>query len=105
LQRNVQDNGPSGDGFVGPVLRSGITADAIIAAIRELNEGVTVLDRGSYLRVGARRQCIVTRAAIEAHLGRPFRLPVDLEPVMPSFSGHLAISEDEVRWSSSRSAR
>jgi hypothetical protein len=104
LPQDDQDRGQTGEGLVGPILRSGVTANAIIAAIRELNEGVTVLDRGSYLRVGAPGRCIVTRSAIEAHLGRPFRLPADLEPMMPSFAGHLAISDDEARWSSNRGA-
>ena len=105
MAQNDQNPGPTGDGLVGPILRTGVTSNAIIAAIRELNEGVTVIDRGSYLRVQAPGRCVVTRSAIEAHLGRPFRLPADLEPTMPSFSGHLSISDDEARWSTRRSDR
>jgi toluene monooxygenase system protein D len=84
--------------WVGPVLQAGPIADAVVAAIRELNADVEVVDRGSYLRVLCARRCRVTRAALERHCGAAFRLPVDLESVMPSFKGRLSISEEEVRW-------
>lgn len=83
---------------VGPVLQRGVVADAVIAAIRELNHDVEVLDRGAYLRIGVPRRCWVTGEAIERHAGTPFRLPVDLELIMSSFAGRLAISEDEACW-------
>ena len=85
-------------GSVGPVLEAGETAVAIVAAIRALNANVTVLDRGSYVRVLVPGRCVVTTEAIERALGRPFRLPRDLELVMPSFKGTLSMSEDEVVW-------
>jgi toluene monooxygenase system ferredoxin subunit len=83
---------------VGPVLEAGDCADAVVAAIRRLNGDVEVLDRGAYLRVLVCGPCRVTRAAIEEELQRPFRLPVDLERLMPSFKGRLSITEEEVRW-------
>lgn len=84
--------------WVGPVLQAGPVADSVIAAIRELNVGVEVVDRGSYLRVLCARRCRVTRAALERHRGAAFRLPVDLESVMSSFKGRLSMSEDEACW-------
>ena len=84
---------------VGPVLEADEVGDAIIAAIREANAAVTVLDRGGYRRVLVPGRCVVARAAIERALGRPFRLPGDLELVMPSFKGAIAMTEDEVVWS------
>jgi hypothetical protein len=87
---------------VGPVLEAGETARAVIAAIRELNEGVEVRDRGSYVRVLVRRRCRVTRRAIEHTLGRPFRLPGDLEIVMPSFKGTFTVTDDEAVWEEGR---
>src|SRR5262245_14982989 len=84
--------------FVGPVLQAGATSEAIIAAIKRLNSSVKVLNRGSYLRVQTPGRCVVTRAAIEESLGRPFRIPSDLEKVMPSFEGALKISSDEIVW-------
>ncbi len=84
---------------VGPVLEAdGEVSDAIIAAIREANHGVTVLDRGGYVRVLVPDRCVVRREAIERALGRSFRLPSDLELVMPSFKGAIEITDDEVVW-------
>jgi len=89
---------------VGPVLEAGATADAVIAAIQELNAGVVVVDRGAYRRVSAFRRCIVTREAIEKELGRAFQLPGDLEKIMPAFQGCFSVSEERAAWLSSAAA-
>jgi len=83
---------------VGPVLQSGPVASAIIAAIEDLNQDVMVVDRGAYVRVLVPRCCIVTRSAIEKHLGRPFRFPGELETVMSAFKGSLQLSQNEAAW-------
>jgi toluene monooxygenase system protein D len=83
---------------VGPVLQSGALTSAIVAAIRDLNEQVIVVDRGAYLRVLAPKSCIVTRVSIEKHLGRPVRFPGELETVMPAFKGAIRLTEDEAVW-------
>ena len=83
---------------VGPVLQSGPVANAIIAAIMDLNQDVMVVDRGAYVRILVPRCCIVTRSAIEKHLGRPFRFPGELETVMSAFKGSLQLSQDEAAW-------
>ena len=83
---------------VGPVLTKGRRADAVIAAIRELNENIIVTDRGAYLRVSVPVACTVTRQAIERHAGEPFVFPSDLEMIMPSFKGQLALTEDVAVW-------
>jgi toluene monooxygenase system protein D len=83
---------------VGPVLQSGPVASAIIAAIKDLNQDVLVVDRGAYVRVLVPRCCVVTRSAIENHLGRPFRFPGELETVMSAFKGSLQLSQDEAAW-------
>jgi len=83
---------------VGPVLKAGPVADVVIAAIRELNAPVEIVDRGSYLRVLCARRCRVTRDALERHRGAAFRLPGDLESVMPSFKGRLSLTEEEACW-------
>ena len=83
---------------VGPVLQSGPVANAIIAAIKDLNHDVTVVDRGAYVRVLVPRCCVVTRAAIENHLGRPFRFPGELETVMSAFKGSLQLNQDDAAW-------
>lgn len=83
---------------VGPVLQSGPVANAIVAAIKELNQDVMVLDRGAYLRVLVPQHCFVTRSAIEKHLGRPFRFPGELETVMSAFKGSLRLSQNDAAW-------
>jgi hypothetical protein len=87
---------------VGPVLVEGPETDAVIAAIRELNPEVTVMDRGAYLRVEVPNRCVVTRAAIERGLGRAFVLPGDLERIMPSFKGALSVAPDRAAWEARR---
>ena len=83
---------------VGPVLEAGDVARGVIAAIRRCNQSVEVRDRGAYLRVLVPERCQVTRAAIEQELGRPFRLPGELEAIMPSFSGEFRVSEADAVW-------
>jgi toluene monooxygenase system protein D len=83
---------------VGPVLQSGVAADAVIAAIAELNPDVELLDRGAYVRVLVPNRCVVTRAAIELRTQRPFHLPRDLEAIMSSFKGRFRVTADEASW-------
>ena len=89
---------PLDNSGVGPVLSKGRRADAVVAAIRELNEGAEIIDRGSYLRVSVRGTCTVTREAIERHAHEPFAFPSDLEMIMPSFKGRLSLTEDVATW-------
>jgi toluene monooxygenase system protein D len=83
---------------VGPVLQSGPVANAVIAAIEDLNQDVIVVDHGAYIRVLVPRCCVVTRSAIEKHLGRPFRFPGELEMVMSAFKGSLQLNQDDAAW-------
>jgi hypothetical protein len=84
--------------FVGPILHAVPRADAVVAAIREENPDVRVVDRGAYLRVLAPRRCHVTRAALERHTGGAFELPGDLEALMSSFKGRFEVSEGSATW-------
>jgi toluene monooxygenase system protein D len=83
---------------VGPVLQSGSVANAIIDAIKDLNQDVMVVDRGAYVRVLVPQYCVVTRSAIEKHLGRSFRFPGELEAVMSAFKGSLQLNQDDAAW-------
>ena len=83
---------------VGPVLQTGTIGAAIVAAIKDLNPDVMVVDRGAYLRVMVPRRCFVTRIAIEKHLGRAFRFPGELETVMSAFKGALQLGQEEAVW-------
>jgi toluene monooxygenase system protein D len=85
---------------VGPVLEAGDTAAAVIAALREGNPDVLVVDRGAYLRALSPLRCVLRRDTVERLLGRPFHIPSDLERVMPSFVGTLAMDEDQAVWTS-----
>jgi hypothetical protein len=83
---------------VGPVLQAGRMADAVIAAIEDLNADATVVDRGAYLRVLVPRRCVVTRERIERYACEPVRFPSDLEAVMSSFKGRLSMTDEEACW-------
>jgi len=82
----------------GPVLQAGALTNAIVAAIRDLNSEVIVVDRGAYLRVLVPRTCIVTRVSIEKHLGRPMRFAGELETVMSAFKGTIRLTQEEAVW-------
>jgi hypothetical protein len=88
--------------LVGPVLQASELGRAVLAAIRKLNPGVQVLDRGAYYRVIAEATCVLTREAVEQITGQGFELPGDLEQVMPSFQGFLELSTDRVEWRAGR---
>jgi toluene monooxygenase system protein D len=83
---------------VGPVLQSGAVSDAIVAAIKDLNQDVQVVDRGAYLRVLVPHKCVVTKSGIEKHLGRSFRFPGELETVMSAFKGAIQLTENDATW-------
>lgn len=93
-----KEGSPDRRDWVGPVLQAGPVSQAVIAAIRELNTEVEVIDRGAYLRVLAPGHCRFDRTSVERHRGSPFHLPGDLEQVMSSFKGRLTFSGEEARW-------
>ena len=86
---------------VGPVLLPSELGLAVLSAIQAQNLEVQVQDRGAYLRVSARSRCVDTRQAIETALGRPVRLPGDLELCMPSFKGRLRVDHERAIWEAS----
>jgi toluene monooxygenase system protein D len=88
---------PSTDA-VGPVLEASEPGRAVVAAIRQLNADVTVVDRGGYLRVLVPRRCVVTRGAIESALGQKFELPLDLEALMLAFKGRITMDGEHAEW-------
>src|SRR2546421_5759944 len=83
---------------VGPILIPGPFTDAVVAAIRALNPEAAIVDRGAYLRVLVPRRCRLRAALVEQIGNRPFRLPADLEMIMPSFRGRLRLTEGEAVW-------
>ena len=83
---------------VGPVLTAGPLAEAVVAAIRASNADVTVVDRGAYLRVLVPRRCRLDGALVAELVRGDFRLPSDLEAIMPSFRGTLSITSEAAIW-------
>ncbi|HSV53676.1 MAG TPA: MmoB/DmpM family protein [Burkholderiaceae bacterium] len=84
---------------VGPIMRSGEIADAVIDAVAEDNPGrdVYVTDRGDYLHIHMLMDCRLTRTSLERCLGRSYDLSM-LEIEMPSFAGRMQTSDREYRW-------
>jgi toluene monooxygenase system protein D len=83
---------------IGPVLHATPLGRAIVAAIEATNDGVEVQDEGAYLRVLGSRVCRVTKAEVEGQLGQPVTFPGDLEVVMSSFAGRVAMSDTAAVW-------
>jgi toluene monooxygenase system protein D len=84
---------------VGPVMRSGDLAEAVIDAVAEDNpdRDVFVTDRGDYVHIHTLNDCRLTRASLERSLGRSYNLSM-LEIEMPSFAGRMQTSDREYRW-------
>lgn len=85
--------------LVGPVIRSGNLAEAVIDAVEADNpdQDVLVLDRDDYIRIHTTKRCRLTKASIEKFLGRSYELAA-LEIDMPSFKGRLRSRTDEYVW-------
>lgn len=84
---------------VGPVMRSGDIADAVIDAVADDNpqRDVYITDRGDYVHIHTLMDCRLTRASLERNLGRSYDLAL-LEIEMPSFAGRMQTSDHEYRW-------
>jgi MmoB/DmpM family len=96
---DVNDPASLAADLVGPVIRSGPLAEAVIEAVADDNPGsdVYVIDRDDYVRIHTTRTCRLTVTSLERRLGRPFPLAA-LEIDMPSFAGRLRTRTDEYVW-------
>ena len=85
--------------LVGPVIRAGNLAEAVIEAVALDNpdKDILVLDRDDYVRIHTVGACHLTRASLEASLGQPYELSA-LEIDMPSFKGRLKTRNNEYVW-------
>jgi len=85
--------------LVGPVMRAGDLAQAVIEAARTDNPGkeIFVDDKRAYIRIHAEQEMILRQATIEEELGRPFRMN-DLEVDLSSFAGQIESRDDSVRF-------
>ena len=84
---------------VGPTMRNGEIAEAVIEAVAHDNpdKDVYVTDRGDYLHIHTLMECRLTRESLQRSLGRSYELPM-LEMEMPSFSGRMQTSDQVYRW-------
>ena len=96
---DIDDDAELGHDLVGPVIRAGDLAEAVIDAVEADNPGsdVYVLDRDDYIRIHTVGECRLTLASLERSLGRRFPLSA-LEIDMPSFKGRMHTRTDEYRW-------
>lgn len=96
---NMDESDIDSHNLVGPVIRAGNLAEAIIDAVEEDNPGkdVLVLDRDDYVRIHTLGSCRLTRASLEKALGQKYPLE-SLEIEMPSFKGRLKTRNDEFTW-------
>ncbi len=85
--------------MVGPVMRAGDLALAVIEAAKVDNPGkeVVVDDKRAYLRIHTEQEMILRRQTIEDELGRPFKMN-DLEVDLSSFAGQIESGDDSVRF-------
>jgi toluene monooxygenase system protein D len=84
---------------VGPVMRSGEIADAVVEAAEIDNPGkeINVDDMHAYLRISTESEMILTRETIEECLGRPFRMQ-ELEVNLSSFAGKIESGTERFRF-------
>ncbi len=85
--------------MVGPVMRAGDLALAVIEAARVDNPGkeIFVEDKRAYIRIHAEQEMILRQQTIEEELGRPFRMN-DLEVDLSSFAGQIESQDKAVRF-------
>ncbi|MBI2800205.1 MAG: MmoB/DmpM family protein [Gammaproteobacteria bacterium] len=84
---------------VGPVIKTGEIADAVIEAVREDNPGKTFVieDNLAYVRIQTDGECIIRRETMEAILGRPFNMQ-ELGVVLASFAGQIESESTHFRF-------
>ncbi|NTV11341.1 MAG: monooxygenase [Zoogloea sp.] len=85
--------------LVGPVMRAGDLAQAVIEAARIDNpdKEVFVDDKRAYIRIHTEQEMVLRQETIESELGRPFRMN-DLEVDLSSFAGQIESRDDSVRF-------
>ena len=84
---------------VGPVMRGGDLAMAVIEAAKIDNPGkeVFVDDKRAYIRIHTEHEMVLHRKTIEEELGRPFKMN-DLEVDLSSFAGQIESGDNSIRF-------
>jgi toluene monooxygenase system protein D len=84
---------------VGPVLRVGEVADAVVEAIQEDNpdKEFVIEDRVAYVRVETEGECIIRQETLSAALGRPISIS-EIEVNLTSFAGRIETTDKYMRF-------
>lgn len=84
---------------VGPVIRSGEIAQAVIEAAEEDNPGkeISVKDELAYVRIDTDDEMIIRRETIQRALGRSFEIQ-EIEINMACFAGRIENTTDYIRF-------
>ncbi|MCX7061520.1 MAG: MmoB/DmpM family protein [Gammaproteobacteria bacterium] len=84
---------------VGPVLRQGALAKAVVEAAEADNPDrvIVVEDKVAYVRISTDGEMILRRTTIEEMLGQPFQMR-DLEVELSSFAGRIDNAEEYIRF-------
>lgn len=85
--------------LVGPVMRAGDLAMAVIEAAKVDNPGKEVIvdDKRAYIRIHTEQEMILRQETIEEELGRPFKMN-DLEVDLSSFAGQIESGDNSIRF-------
>jgi len=85
--------------LVGPCVRSGELADAVVEAAHDDNPGRQVVaeQHSAYVRIKVEQECVLRRHTIERHLGRPFQM-WELQADLAAVAGLMDLADSEVRF-------
>lgn len=89
----------SENSLVGPIIRAGDLAEAVIDAIEADNpeSDVWVLDRDDYVRIHTLQRCRLSQESLQRAYGQPIQLAA-LEIDMPAFKGRMSTRTNEYTW-------
>lgn len=85
--------------LVGPCVRCGEVADAVVEAARDDNPGreVIVEQHSAYLRIKVEQECVIRRDTIEQYLGRAFQMS-ELQTDLAAIAGQMEMTDSHIRF-------
>lgn len=85
--------------LVGPCVRCGDVAEAVIEAARDDNPGreVIVEQHSAYVRIKVEQECVLRRETIEHYLGRPFQMS-ELQNDLAAIAGQMEMTDAQIRF-------
>lgn len=95
----MTENNQRDERFVGPVIKAGEMADAVLEAVHEDNAEREIISEkhASYVRIWVQDECVVRTETVSEMLGRPVSIG-DIEVNMPGFSGFIKTTHDTLRF-------